>query len=220
MAKIASSPWTRKSEEMASAREEKRLAVLRVGAREFRDKGFEKTSLDEIARKLGVSKPTLYYYISDKEDIVYACGMAAAEELTAIGNATSGAGSGLSALTEFLRRYVDIIAGDFGYCLAMIEESRLEESRAHDLREKKRQMNAMVQKMLERGMRDGSIAECDTRLVSFALFGAFNWIARWHRGASPKAEKADRIAEVFTSLFIDGIGAQRAAKPAKAKRKA
>lgn len=216
MAKIASSPWTRKTQEMASAREEKRLAVLRVGAREFREKGFEKTSLDEIARKLGVTKPTLYYYISDKEDIVYACGMTAADELTAIGNSTAGTGSGLFALTEFFRRYVEIIAGDFGYCLAMIEESRLEQARALDLHEKKRQTNAIVQRILERGIRDGSIVDCDTKLVSFALFGAFNWIARWRQGETPEA---DYIAEVFTSVFVNGIGAKGGAGAAKKKRK-
>lgn len=215
MAKIAASPWTRKQEEMASAREEKRLAVLRVGAREFREKGFEKTSLDEIAKKLGVTKPTLYYYISDKEDIVYGCGMAAADELTAIGNSTSETGSGLYALTEFFRRYVEIIAGDFGYCLAMIEESRLEQTRATGLRKKKHQTNAIVQKMLERGIRDGSVVDCDTRLVSYALFGAFNWIARWHRGAPPEA---GYIAEVFTSLFVNGIGTKRGAKGVQDKR--
>lgn len=215
MAKIAASPWTRKQEEMASAREEKRMAVLRVGAREFREKGFEKTSLDEIAKKLGVTKPTLYYYISDKEDIVYGCGMAAADELTAIGNSTAETGSGLYALTEFFRRYVEIIAGDFGYCLAMIEETRLEQSRATGLRKKKHQTNAIVQKMLERGIRDGSVVECDTRLVSYALFGAFNWIARWHHGAPPEA---GYIAEVFTSVFVNGIGTKRGAKSVQDKK--
>jgi AcrR family transcriptional regulator len=216
MAKIASSPWTRKTQEMASAREEKRLAVLRAGAREFRERGFEKTSLDGIARKLGVTKPTLYYYISDKEDIVYGCGMAAAEELTTVGKSISGTGSGLLALTEFFRRYVEIIAGDFGYCLAMIEETQLEEARASDLHEKKRETNAIVQRMLERGIRDGSIIDCDTKLVSFALFGAFNWIARWHRGAPPQPEY---IAEVFTSLFVNGLGAKRGVKAGRDKRK-
>ncbi len=88
----------------------------------------------------------------------------------------------------------------------MIEETQLEETRANDLREKKRETNAIVQRMLERGIRDGSVVNCDTKLVSYALFGAFNWIARWHHGAPPEPEY---IAEVFTSLFINGLGAKR-----------
>ncbi|HEY2035295.1 MAG TPA: TetR/AcrR family transcriptional regulator [Rhizomicrobium sp.] len=187
---------------MASVREEKRLAVLKAGAEEFRDKGFEKTSLDDIARKLGVTKPTLYYYISDKQDIVYACGLLANEELVAVAKSHQDEKSGLAALTKFFRRYVEIIAGDFGYCLAMIDENLLNADRAKGMRQRKRELNAIVRSMLDEGVKDGSIAPCDTKLVSYALFGAFNWIARWHKGS---AADTDRIAKVFTSLFVDGI---------------
>ena len=148
MAKQALSPWQRKQDDVASAREEKRLAVLKAGAAAFRERGFEKTSLDDIAGKLGVTKPTLYYYI----------------------------------------------------------ENLLPAQRVKELRRNKRELNSVVIAMLERGIADGSIARCDTRLVSFALFGAFNWVARWHSGSSATT---DRIAEVFMSLFSNGIAVPR-----------
>src|ERR1700743_1752110 len=120
MAKQALSPWQRKQEDMASVREEKRLAVLKAGAAAFRERGFENTSLDDIAGKLGVTKPTLYYYILDKQDIVYASGTLANGELVALAKGQDPKRSGLESLTDFFRRYVEIIAGDFGYCLTMI----------------------------------------------------------------------------------------------------
>src|ERR1700749_4097885 len=98
MAKQALSPWQRKQDDVASAREEKRLAVLKAGAAAFREWGFEKTSLDDIAGKLGVTKPTLYYYISDKRDIVYACSTLASGELMALAGSQNPESPGLQLL--------------------------------------------------------------------------------------------------------------------------
>ena len=44
----------------------KRGAATRAAARAFNERGFHNTSLDDIAAELGVTKPTLYYYFSDK----------------------------------------------------------------------------------------------------------------------------------------------------------
>ncbi|MCE9650479.1 MAG: TetR/AcrR family transcriptional regulator [Parvibaculum sp.] len=204
MAKKSPSPWQRKTEASIAAREEKRMAVLKAGAEEFRDKGFHNVSLDDIARKLGVTKPTLYYYISDKQDIVYASGMAAMEELKAVIQADDRKkSSGLHSLTTFFREYVGIIAGDFGYCLVMLDENLMGEDRAREFRHGKHELNDAVRKMLERGVRDGSIRSGDMELTSFALFGAFNWVAKWHKSSSPSI---DYIADVFTSVFLKGIG--------------
>ncbi len=60
--------------------------------------------------------------------------------------------------------------------------------------------------MLEQRIEDGSIVERDVKLVSYALFAAFNWVARWHRSSVPDA---DHIADVFTTFFVEGIGAPR-----------
>jgi AcrR family transcriptional regulator len=47
----------------------KQDAVLDAAARLFLRHGFRKSSMDEIAREAGVSKPTLYAYFADKETL-------------------------------------------------------------------------------------------------------------------------------------------------------
>lgn len=54
------SPWS-KQRDRERERRVKRDAVLRVAGRMFNEKGFHATSLDEVAERLHVSKPTLYY---------------------------------------------------------------------------------------------------------------------------------------------------------------
>ena len=66
------SPW-RTQREREPQRSDKKDAVLLAGARLFTRQGFQGTSLDDIAKSLGVTKPTLYYYIANKEEILIEC---------------------------------------------------------------------------------------------------------------------------------------------------
>ena len=68
----AGSPWATRHER-EPARQAKKEAVLLAAARLFTKNGFQHTSLDDIARSLGVSKPTLYYYVDNKEQILFDC---------------------------------------------------------------------------------------------------------------------------------------------------
>jgi AcrR family transcriptional regulator len=54
-------------------REAKRNAVLSTAAQMFNERGFHATSLDDIAARLQVSKPTLYYYVKNKDEILLEC---------------------------------------------------------------------------------------------------------------------------------------------------
>lgn len=51
----------------------KRQALLSTAAQMFNERGFHATSLDDVAARLGVSNPTLYYYVRSKEQILLEC---------------------------------------------------------------------------------------------------------------------------------------------------
>src|SRR5574343_1008041 len=51
----------------------KREAVLRTAAQLFNEKGYAASTLDEVAERLGVSKPTVYYYVESKDGILFEC---------------------------------------------------------------------------------------------------------------------------------------------------
>src|SRR5207302_585384 len=76
------SPW-RASRERLRARELKREAVSRAAAREFNRKGYHNTSLDDIATALEVTKPTVYYYVTSKEQLLFECFVAGVEQIRA-----------------------------------------------------------------------------------------------------------------------------------------
>src|SRR5882724_4939790 len=72
------SPW-RASRERQHDREVKREAVIRAAAHAFNHKGYHNTSLDDIAAALEVTKPTVYYYVTNKEQLLFECFVAGIE---------------------------------------------------------------------------------------------------------------------------------------------
>src|SRR3546814_19808352 len=75
------SPWA--ARDRVAEREAKREAVLQTAARAFAENGYHRTSLEEIAARLGVSKPTIYYYAQNKDDLVAAIAARALDEIVA-----------------------------------------------------------------------------------------------------------------------------------------
>ena len=76
------SPWRARRERLRD-HAVKREAVIRAAARAFNRKGYHNTSLDDIAAALEVTKPTVYYYVSNKEQLLFECFLAGVEQIRA-----------------------------------------------------------------------------------------------------------------------------------------
>src|ERR1700677_2243894 len=121
----SASPW-RASRERLRDREIKRDAVIRAAARAFNRKGYHNTSLDDIAAALEVTKPTVYYYVSNKEQLLFECFVAGIEEIrAAFRQARSLAVPAGERLRAVLRRYGEAVTSEFGWCMVRVEDQDL-----------------------------------------------------------------------------------------------
>src|SRR5271168_1406261 len=77
-----SSPWPVRSPRQRT-RDVKREAVIRAAARAFSERGYHNTSIDEIAAALNVTKPTIYYYVANKEQLLLECILTGLERVLA-----------------------------------------------------------------------------------------------------------------------------------------
>jgi len=66
------SPWPVRKNTQRN-RDVKREAVIRAAAQAFNARGYHNTSIDEIAAALNVTKPTIYYYVANKEQLLLEC---------------------------------------------------------------------------------------------------------------------------------------------------
>jgi AcrR family transcriptional regulator len=185
--------------------ESRRLEILRSAALAFAEEGYHQTSVNSLGEQLGVSKPVLYYYAKNKDDLLFQCGEIARAELRqAIEEAAAAQMSGLGRIRRFFSAYAEIMCGEFGRCLALVDHRALNpETRAKDVAVR-RALEAAVQDMLREGQDDGSIGRCDLVLTTRALFGAFNGIPRWFR-RDGKLNAAD-VAESYLDTFVVGFG--------------
>ena len=111
-------------QEREAERGRKREAVLRAAVRMFNARGFHATSLDDVAASLGISKPTIYHYLGNKDQVLFECVTRGVEQLRDASDAALGApGHGLDRLKRFLQRYAEIIMDDFGRCVIRTAES-------------------------------------------------------------------------------------------------
>src|SRR6266404_9571720 len=119
------SPW-RASRERQHDREVKRQAVIRAAAHAFNHKGYHNTSLDDIAAALEVTKPTVYYYVSNKEQLLFECFVAGIEPIRAgLREAKSLDVPARERLNTVLRNYAQAMASEFGWCMVRVEDQDL-----------------------------------------------------------------------------------------------
>jgi len=164
--------------------EAKRRVALETAARAFNERGFYKTSLDDIAAELNVTKAALYYYFRSKDEILYECHAAAIQSITDAPldrRAANGlAKNGLAKIEQLVRRYVAMIVESFGRCLVLVGTQPLERPNAAKCRAGRRGINDLLVELIREGIDDGSIAPCDPKLAAYFVFGTLNWIAEWY----------------------------------------
>jgi AcrR family transcriptional regulator len=174
-------PWGESIPDRGEQFELKRQVVLRTAARIYTARGFHETTLAEIADELNISKPTLYYYFKNKDDILFECHRIGIEAITdgATPMPVQGVGSGRERLHEFLRRYVRMVVGDFGTCLVMTGTNALEPENRAAVIAGRRQIDHMLRSILKEGARDSTLVCPDPKFTSMFIFGAMNWIPHW-----------------------------------------
>ncbi len=199
----AASPW-RNRRKARSDRGIKREAVIRAAARAFNARGFHNTTLDDIAGALEVTKPTLYYYVENKEQLLFECFRAGLEPIrAAIRETGAGTVQARARLRVVLLRYAQAIASEFGWCMVRAEDQDLGAAMQKHVKALKSEIDQGIRRLIREGIADGSIGACDPKMTSFALAGALNWIAHWYR--DDQSLSAEQVAERFVSLFEDGL---------------
>ncbi len=202
---LAESPW-RGARERHQHRSAKRDAVLRSAARLFTERGFQGTSLDDIAASLGVSKPTLYHYIANKEEILFACVQRGLESLReSIAAATQRGLAGRNRLRAVMEGYAAIVTSDFGLCVIRVGEEPLSEPRRHELRALKGQIDAEFRTLIEEGMAGGWIEPGDAGSAAYTVVGALSGIGRWYRPDNPDGQRLHSAVDHCIEMLMRGV---------------
>src|SRR5574343_314811 len=154
---VAASPWA-SAPDREQQREAKRQAVLQAAAQLFNERGFHATSLDDIAARLNVTKPTLYYYVKNKDQILIECVRKGLEmTLEGIEASRAAGGQAIDQLMACMRVYAQIVTMDFGMCLIRVGDEELPEDSRRELRRLKAAIDQEFRRLVAAGVEEGSL---------------------------------------------------------------
>ena len=160
----------------------KREVLLREAAASFNRRGYHGTSLAEIAKKLGVTKAALYTYVPSKEELLYYCHDSAMDSaFESLQKAREEGSSGLQKLSAALRRYLELMLGEDGGHVVLLEENAMKPVHVRIIIKRRDQFEQGLRELVAEGIKDGSIVSCNPKLAIFMVMGALNWSRKWYR---------------------------------------
>jgi AcrR family transcriptional regulator len=187
----------------------KRVAVLHTAVRMFLERSYGRTSMDDVATQLNITKPALYHYFRNKEEIlveIYRLGTDLIDEM--LDSIEADEKPGLDKVADFIAGYIQIVTGDFGRAVIRLDDGELSKAGRKLVRGRKREIDHRLRAIIEGGIKDGSIASCDAKIASFILAGAIHGMAAWYEPAGPLKLSAIRsqYARILTAgLTTDGL---------------
>ena len=175
--------------------------MLKAAASCFNAKGFSGTSLKDVADHLGLTDAALYYYVRNKEELVFRCYLrAAALGKEAMDRGRCDGQCGFEQAFLYIRYHVQVFVGDRGPVAIMSEIPSLKPTHRNEILKVSRQHSAGFEDILSVGIQDGSVIDCDVRMTGNAIMGAINWIPKWFHGDAALAKKVVReFPEILTS---------------------
>lgn len=185
----------------------KRQAVIAEAIQAFGHNGYQNTSLDDIAYRLNVTKPTLYYYFKDKGELLYECHNLAMDiGDCAIEQAELTGGSGLDKLQRLVEYYIERLTRELSASGVLHEIAAMRAEHRKRILQRRRKFDHRMRQFVQEGIDDGTVEPCDPKLAVFWFMGAINGIPRWYRTDGELS--GAKIAEAFVQFFIAGFRKQ------------
>jgi AcrR family transcriptional regulator len=195
-----------------------REAILRAAAECFRERGYRASTLEDIARRLGMSKASLYTYFRAKEELLAAISRRTIETFTR--DLALVLGSPLppeEKLRRVVRQHVRFVIAHRAFLTVFFsEEANLPPRFARALAAQKDRYDKGVEALVADGVRRGVFRDVPPRLVVFGLLGMLNWLYKWYNPAGRWG--AEEIAEAFLSMVERGLLRRRPVGPRLARR--
>ncbi len=185
-------------------RQQKLDVILRNAAKAFTARGYYKTSLDDIAKMQNVTKPTLYYYIKNKEDILVKCEEVTCGRINTMLDDVMGQDvTGFEMLDQFIRQYITIITDDVARCHVRHRGQMEDPDLAAQSIQNHKDIENRVREIIRRGLKDGSIRDCNSTVLAILLFDSLNGLTSWYK-SDGQVNEEDLTKEILM-LVTTGI---------------
>ncbi|HTE17770.1 MAG TPA: TetR/AcrR family transcriptional regulator [Armatimonadota bacterium] len=185
---------------------ERYRTILETAARLIRERGYEGTSMQEIAAACQLTKAGLYHHIQNKEQLLFAImnyGMDLFENQVL--ERVKDIADPVERLSACMRRNIELVTR--GACKEVIiilhEHATLTgEAREYIDRRKKLYVRFLESTFAE-AVKQGRMRPVDPTIVAFSFLGMVLWVYKWFKPDGRLTE--DQIADGMVALFLNGV---------------
>jgi AcrR family transcriptional regulator len=183
-------------------------SLLGVAVELFNERGYDGTSMEDLARRLGVTKAAIYHHVTSRDELLRMATDRALDGLFAVVEEVSrSGGSALERLERLVRGAVLVLVERLPFVTLLLRaRGNTEVERAALAR--RREFDRLVTELVRQAEADGDIRpDVDPAVTSRLLFGMVNSLVEWYRprGLSPEA-LADAVCKVaFEGISTRGV---------------
>jgi AcrR family transcriptional regulator len=175
----------------------------------FNERGYEATSMDELAARLGVTKSAIYHHVPSKVELLRLALDRALDALFALTEETGATtGPAIGRLEYVVRGSVRVLVAELPYVTLLLRlrgNSEVERTALH----RRREFDRVVTGLVRAAEHEGDVRpDVDPALISRLLFGTVNSLTEWYRpdrGLTP-----DDLADAVVAITFAGL---RTAQP-------
>ena len=191
-----------------------RQEILRTAARLFQQRGYDATSMNDVAAALKLSKGGLYHHFQSKDEILFEI-MNHAMEITQerVINPVRSIADPEERLRALIRLHIEVVLSprDREITVMLHENHPLPPALRKRINARKKEyvhflegLIADIQKEAQKdGQRTRSAGKVSPRAAAFALLGMINWIYQWYK---PEGNlQTHNLIPQFTDLVFGGI---------------
>lgn len=189
----------------ASGKGKRASDVYRIAAEIMCQKGYEGTSMNDIAEAAGLTKAGIYHYIRGKEELLFEIMTYAMDnlELRVITPAREVADP-----EERLRKVVEchtrsLLEGVGAITIVLDEMPALTAAHRRVIRTRKRAYFDFIRQTLEELETQGKLRDINPTAAAFSLLGMILWISRWYRRDGKLS--SEQVSKDYVSIAMNGV---------------
>jgi AcrR family transcriptional regulator len=190
-------------------------SLLAVAVRLFTERGFDGTSMGDLARAAGLSKSSLYHHVESKEQLLRLALDRAVDPLFAVLDEPGARdGAAVVRLEYVIRREVQVLARQLPYVTLLLRVRGNSPTERWAL-QRRRQFDQVVAALVAQASADGDVRhDLDPGIVAKLVFGMVNSMVEWYEPAQDVPRRADLpagdiTAETVVRLAFGGLRPDR-----------
>jgi AcrR family transcriptional regulator len=197
-------------------------SLLDVAIQVFTERGYDGTSMGDLAQASGLSKSSLYHHFESREQLLRAAlDRAVAPLFAVVDEPEARSGRAIDRLEHVVRREVQVLVEQMPSVTLLLRVHGNTPTERWAL-ERRREFDRIVADLVALAVAEGDVrTDVDAGLVSRLLFGMINSLVEWYRpeetaaltarqetssrSPSSRAVDADELADAVVRLAFDGL---------------